>query len=365
MHIIQTVSFPGLGIGPFELDRVALTLFGKPIYWYGILFALAFLAAILYILRRAPEFGLDGDRVMDVVIGAVVLGIVGARTYYVAFSWDFYKDNLLQVFNLRNGGIAMYGSIIGGVIGGWLVCRWRKVKFLPMADAALTGVIAGQAIGRWGNFVNVEAFGSVTDLPWRMCSPQAAQYLLNTNQIDQATADQIVAGTLGVHPTFFYESVWCLLGFLLLAWFTSRRRYDGQLVLLYCAWYGAERAVVEGLRTDSLYWGGVRVSQALAAVLVVVSVCLLVYLRRREKRGDLPALYVNTEEGRAVVNGTFYRKKDAAPAEEPAAEPAGRPEEAGEAAEEPTEGEAAANSAEEAESAEKEPESKGNPAGDA
>ena len=307
MHVVQTISFPGLGIAPFELDRVAFTLFGKPIYWYGILIAAAFLAAIFYILKRCRLFGLDSDRAMDVIFGAVILGIIGARAYYVIFSWEDYKDHLLDIFKIWNGGIAIYGGIIGGVIGGWIVCRFRKLPFLPMADVSLTGVILAQASGRWGNFVNVEAFGRVTDLPWRMSSPQAAQYLLNTQQISPDTASQISSGVLGVHPTFFYESVWCLLGFVLLAWLTRRRKFDGQLSLVYCAWYGAGRSVIEGLRTDSLYLGDIRVSQALALVLVVVSIVLLIRNFSRIQRDDdymHPHLYVETPEGQAVLNGT-------------------------------------------------------------
>ncbi|HIX66430.1 MAG TPA: prolipoprotein diacylglyceryl transferase [Candidatus Anaerotruncus excrementipullorum] len=306
MHVIQTVSFPGLGLGPFTLDRVAFTLFGKPIYWYGILIAAAFLAAIGYILKRCRRFGLDNDRAMDVIFGAVILGIIGARIYYVVFSWEDYRNNLADIFKIWNGGIAIYGGIIGGIIGGWLVCKFRKLPFLPMADVSLTGVILAQAIGRWGNFVNVEAFGRATDLPWRMSSPQAAQYLLNTQQISPDTAMQIAGGGLGVHPTFFYESVWCLLGFVLLVLLTSRRRFDGQLTLTYCAWYGAGRSVIEGLRTDSLYWGSVRVSQMLALILVAVSVLLLIWCFSRLHGENPPAflrLYVDTPEGRAVLHG--------------------------------------------------------------
>ena len=172
----HTVAFPGLGIEPFQLDRVAFTIPGIdwPVYWYGILFALAFLLAILYISKRAPVFGLDPDRALDVVLGGALGGIIGARAYFVIFSWDQYKDNLANIFKIWEGGIAIYGSVIGGFLAGDLTCRIRKVKFLPMADLAVGGLILGQAIGRWGNFVNIEAFGSVTGGAWRMCSPAAA-----------------------------------------------------------------------------------------------------------------------------------------------------------------------------------------------
>ena len=324
-HIVQTVSFPGLGIEEFSLDRVAFTLFGHPIYWYGIIFAAAFLCGITYILKRARLFGLDDDRVLDVIIGAVIGGVIGARIYYVVFMWDQYKDNLSSIFKLWEGGIAMYGGVIGGAIAALLMCKIRKVRLIPFTDAAVGGLILGQAIGRWGNFVNVEAFGSVTDLPWRMCSPQAAQFLLRQQEIDQATADQIIAGTLGVHPTFFYESAWCLITFVILFLWAKHRRFDGELTLLYLFLYGAERAVVEGLRTDSLMWGTVRVSQALAAILVVFSAVVWLVIRARIRKSDDPdylKLYVNTEEGQAVVNGTFYQKASQEESDSGSEEPA-------------------------------------------
>lgn len=307
----HTVAFPGLGIEPFQLNRVAFTIPGInwPVYWYGIIFAAAFLLAILYVSKRAPTFGLDPDRALDVVLGGALGGIIGARAYFVIFSWDQYKDNLADIFKIWEGGIAIYGSVIGGFIAGYLTCRLRRVKFLPMADLAVGGLILGQAIGRWGNFVNIEAFGSVTDGAWRMSSPAAADFLLRTGQIDQTAADQIAAGTLGVHPTFFYESVWCLLGFLLIVWLTGRRRFDGQLTLVYAGWYGLGRSVIEGLRTDSLMWGSVRVSQALAVILVIASVVTKVVIARKIKGAEDPdrwKLYVDTEEGQAILRGEFY-----------------------------------------------------------
>ncbi len=309
----QTLSFPGLGIEQFTLNRIAFSVLGKPIYWYGIIIAAGFLLALLYANKRAGAFGLDSDRVLDVILGGSIGGIIGARIYYVVFSWANYKDNLIDVFKIWEGGIAIYGGVIGGFLAGALMCRLRRVRFLPMADLAVACLILGQGIGRWGNFVNIEAFGSVTALPWRMCSPAIASYLQQVGFADAATAAQILDGTLGVHPTFFYESVWCLLSFGILAWFTSRRRYDGELTLLYVFLYSAERAIVEGLRTDSLMWGSVRVSQALAVVLTVVSASLLLFMRAKIKRKNDPdflPLYVNTTEGQAVLAGTFYPKKE-------------------------------------------------------
>ncbi len=307
----QVVSFPGLGIGEITLNRVAFTIGGMNIYWYGIIFAAAFLAAICYILWRVRDFGLDSDRALDVIIGAVIGGIIGARLYYVIFSWEMYADNWLKIFDIREGGIAIYGGVIGGFLVGILMCRWRRVKLLPMADVAMTGLILAQAIGRWGNFINVEAFGSNTAMPWGMASPSITAYLTN-HQAALAAVGVTVDPSMPVHPTFFYESVWCLIGFLILALYTKHRRFDGELVLIYGAWYGLGRAFIEGLRTDSLMLGNVRVSQALAAVLTLASLLVLLYVRNKIKTVNDPEylkLYVHTEEGQAVLSGQFYRKR--------------------------------------------------------
>lgn len=298
---IQVISFPGLGIEGIALNRVAFTLFGHPIYWYGIIIALAFIAAIGYVLHSSKRFGIDADKVIDVLIAAVIGGIIGARIYYVAFAWDDYKNDLMSVFKIWEGGIAIYGGLIAGVIVAWFASRWRKVRFLPMADAAAGGIILGQAIGRWGNFVNVEAFGGNTTLPWGMAGESIKNYLL----FHQQTLEQqgmSIDPMAPVHPTFFYESVWCLLGFLFIVWFSRRRRFDGEVALVYLAWYGFGRMIIEGLRTDSLMWGTVRVSQWLALILVFAS--LLVWSWMRYRVGTRPGeytLYADTEESRALL----------------------------------------------------------------
>lgn len=307
----QIVSFPGIGIGEFTINRVAFSMFGYPIYWYGVIIAAAFLLGVGYILWRVRLFGLDADRVLDVILGGVIGGIVGARLYYVIFSWSQYKDNLLDIFNIRSGGIAIYGGVIGGFLVGFLMCKLRRVKFLPMADLAVGGLILGQGIGRWGNFINVEAFGSNTTLLWGMKSPSITAYL-TANQAMLAAQGITVDPAMAVHPTFFYESIWCLLGFVLIVLMTKRRRFDGELTLIYAAWYGLGRAVIEGLRTDSLMWGSMRVSQVLAAVLVVVAMAVLVYVRASIKKSTNPdylKLYVNSDEGQAVLSGQFYRRR--------------------------------------------------------
>lgn len=266
--MVQVISFPGLGIEEIALNRVAFTIFGLPVYWYGVIIAVGFLLAITYILRRCPEFGLDSDKALDVLLGVAVGGIVGARLYYVIFSGQHYT--LMDILRVRDGGLAIYGGVIGGFLSGMLMCRWRKVKFLPMADATVGGVILGQAIGRWGNFVNVEAFGGNTAMPWGMAGKPIADYLA-AHQEQLAAQGILVDPSMPVHPTFFYESMWCLAGFVVLAMFVKRRQLDGEVALFYLAWYGMGRAVIEGLRTDSLMLGGFRVSQLLAVLLTVAS----------------------------------------------------------------------------------------------
>jgi len=309
--MVELVKFPGLGFA-VELNRVAFTVLGRPIYWYGILFGLSFIAASLYIIKRVKEFGLDADRVIDVLLGTVIGGLVGARAYYVAFSWDTYRGDLMKIINVREGGLALYGGVIGAALAGYLMCRLRKVKFIPLCDLFFSALPLGQAIGRWGNFINVEAYGCNTTAPWGMTSDSIVRYL-EWKKDELAAVGVMVDPTMPVHPTFFYESVWCLVGFLLLAIFTKRRRYDGQLTLLYLSWYGLGRFFIEGLRTDSLMLGSLRVSQALAALCVIVSVSLLAYFHRKIKAAGDPEfmkLYVNTEEGQAIVAGTFYKKDE-------------------------------------------------------
>lgn len=309
----ETVSFPGLGL-EFNMDRVAFTLFGRSIYWYGIIIAVAFLLGALYVMKRVKTFGLDSDRVMDVVLGGVLLGIVGARLYYVLFSWDTYKDNPVRIFDIRAGGIAIYGGVIGALVAAVIICKWRKVKLLPALDLAAAALFLGQAIGRWGNFINVEAFGSNTTAPWGMTSSSVVWYL-QQHRADLAAIGVTVDPNLPVHPTFFYESMWCLLGFLFLCWYTSRRRFDGELSLIYIGWYGLGRFFIEGLRTDSLLLGSIRVSQIVALLCVIASALIMVSVRSKIRRSNDPGfmpLYVNTPEGQLVVAGEFYKKKEKA-----------------------------------------------------
>lgn len=316
----NTVSFPGLGLD-FEVNRVAFSIGDLPVYWYGILIALGFILAILYVSRRAKEFGVDADRMLDVILGGAIGGIVGARAYYVILQWDYYGQNLSQIFNTRSGGMAIYGGLIGGVLIGLLMCKIRRVKFMPALDLVVGGFLIGQGIGRWGNFVNIEAFGANTSLPWGMSSSVITDYLTQ-HEAELEAIGMDIDPNMPVHPTFLYESLWCLLGFAFIAWYTRRRKFDGELTLLYMMWYGAGRAVIEGLRTDSLMIPGtsLRASQVLAAAMVVVAAIIWIVKTSKVKKAGGRQLFVDSEQGQLIARGEFYKKKaDAGQTEEPAA----------------------------------------------
>lgn len=308
MQTLNTVSFPGLGL-EFTFDRVAFSIGSLPIYWYGILIALGFMMAILYTTSRAKEFGVDPDRMLDVIIGGSIAGIIGARAYYVLFRWDYYGQNLDQIFNTRSGGLGIYGGIIVGVLFGVLMCKWRKVKVLPALDLAAGGFLIGQCIGRWGNFVNVEAFGGNTSLPWGMSSPTITAYLA-AHEAELEAIGMTIDPNMPVHPTFLYESLWCLLGFGLIAWYTKHRRYDGELILLYMIWYGCGRTFIEGRRTDSLMIPGtdLRASQVVATVLCTVAFVIHMYNSFKTKKTGIH-LFADTEEGKLIAAGEYYNKK--------------------------------------------------------
>ena len=261
------VQFPGLGLS-FELDRVAFSIGGMNIYWYGVCIAVGMCLALVFAFRHSVEFGVDADAMVDVILIGVVMGILCARLYYVALS-PYQYHSLKDVLAIRDGGLAIYGGIIGAFLFGGLACKWRKVPVLPMFDLAAMGFLIGQGCGRWGNFFNQEAFGCNTPLPWGMYSDR--------------TAAEVVGN---VHPCFLYESILCLLGFVLLHLFTRHlRRYDGQTFLLYIIWYGVTRFFIEGLRTDSLLLPGIdlRVSQVLAAASALIAVVLLIVFRNCHK----------------------------------------------------------------------------------
>lgn len=280
--MINHVQFPALGL-EFTLNRVAFSLGGLDVYWYGIILALGLLAGMAFAFHYAVDFGIDSDRLVDVMVIGTVCGVACARIYYVAFA-PFKYNSLWEMIDLRDGGIAIYGAVIGAFLFGGLACLWRKIPLLPTFDIVAISFLAGQGIGRWGNFMNQEAFGTNTTLPWGMISESTKNYLTNW-QAALAAEGVIVDPSLPVHPTFLYESIWCLLGFVLLWRYVKKRRFDGEIALLYVVWYGAERFVVEGLRTDSLMLPGIglRVSQVLALVSVAAALIALVVLRRKHQ----------------------------------------------------------------------------------
>ncbi len=266
---MHNVSFPALGI-EFTINEVAFSIGSYEIRWYAILIATGFILAFFYAMHRAPYFSVNADKLFDCVIVGFFTAIIGARLYYVIFSWDAYKDDPISILYIHKGGLAIYGGLIGALLGGCTMAKIRKLNIPGCLDLVALGFLIGQGLGRWGNFMNQEAFGTETTLPWGMLSD--------------------TTGGKTVHPCFLYESLWCLLGFVLLHFFSKKlQRYRGQVFILYLVWYGFERTIVEGLRTDSLYLpfsiGGYtpRVSQALSFALVITGIILLIIFRKRRE----------------------------------------------------------------------------------
>lgn len=299
---MNVVSFPGLGL-EFTLNRVAIELFGRPIYWYGVIIATGLLLAVYLCSKWSGRFGITEDQILDMMLFAVPAALVSVRAYYVIFNLSAYQkaDGSLDwgaILRYSDGGLAIYGAIISSAIVLLLFCRTKKISFLAFADLGVHGLLIGQLIGRWGNFMNVEAFGGTTTAPWRMCAESIANYLLQHGYVDQTAYQAVLDGTLGVHPTFFYESMWNLVGLFLVYYIGTHRKFDGQCFLFYFFWYGLGRAWIEGLRTDSLYFFGLelfgnplRVSQMVAAVTALVAGGVLIWMLRRPH--DPAQMYVN------------------------------------------------------------------------
>ena len=282
--MMGTVSFPGLGL-EFQLNRIAVHVGNWPVYWYGIIIAAGFLLAVVFCSRKAPQFGIRQDDIIDMLFFAVPLSIIGARLYYIIFYLDLYRreDGSLDfgaMVRIWDGGLAIYGGVIAAVITLFVFCKVRKIKFLAFADLGSFGMLIGQMVGRWGNFVNIEAYGGPTDLPWRM---GIYQYVDGARQYVE------------VHPTFLYESLWNLVGLGLLILIAKKwRKFDGQIFLSYFAWYGVGRGFIEGLRTDSLYFFNtpIRVSQVFGFATALIAIVLLVYLLVFRKH-DLSKLWIH------------------------------------------------------------------------
>lgn len=294
------VYFPNFGGGSnilkegIAIDRVAFTIPGTniSIYWYGLLIALGILLAMIYGFRKMKPVGIDPDRATDAVIGGIIGAIVGARLYYIVFNTEGMK--LTDFFKIRDGGLAIYGGIIGAILVGGIIAKLRKLKLIALLDIVAPCFLIGQCIGRWGNFFNQEAFGTNTDAPWGMMSWTTANFIANHDLIDM---DQFSA----VHPCFLYESIWCLIGFIGLHLYFNHRKFDGEIFLLYIGWYGLGRFFIEGLRTDSLYIGQIRVSQLVAGTCVVAAVILIIVFRNIVSRNGSYKFFYETELSKAQL----------------------------------------------------------------
>lgn len=274
------ISFPAFGIDinpPRSLELGPLT-----IHFYGLVIALGMVLAVVYACRRCREFGIKEDDLLDGVLWVTPFAIVCARAYYCIFSWEQYAENPIKVLYIWEGGLAIYGGVIGAVLGVLVFCHVKKIRTATILDMVLLGFLIGQSLGRWGNFFNREAFGAETDSFLRM-----------------GLMNRYTGEVTYYHPTFLYESIWNGLGFVLLHFLSKKRKYDGQIALSYAAWYGLGRAFIEGLRTDSLWWGPFRVSQLLAAVSCLAAVAVLVWQLFRPH--DPKDLFVNVVAAREAA----------------------------------------------------------------
>ena len=251
------------------MSGVAFYLLGRPIYWYGIIIALGVMVGIYLAMRYAKALGYDEEMVIDFCLLAIPMGIVGARLYYVIFSWEDYSKNLIDIIKIWEGGLAIYGVVIGGLLSAYIFARRRKIDFWALCDIVTPSLILGQALGRWGNFFNQEAYGyAITNPAWQWFP--AAEFINGTGQWHMAT--------------FFYESMWNFLVFFFLLFYKKRRKNSGEMILLYLILYSLGRLFIEGLRTDSLYWGQFRVSQVLSGILIIIGIVL--FVMRRKKMSD-------------------------------------------------------------------------------
>lgn len=267
---MNIISFPGLGIEGIKLNKVAFTIFGKDIAWYGVIITVGIILAFLYVMSRTKIEGVKADDIYDYAIWCVISGIIGARIYYVLFKLEDFHS-FYDVIAIWNGGLAIYGAVIGGAAAALIVSAVKKIKPLKILDMLSPAVMIGQILGRWGNFFNAEAYGGETDLPWRMGIQFGG-----------------VGNTYYYHPTFLYESLWNILGFLLINAFYKKKKYNGQIFFMYIAWYGLGRAFIEGMRTDSLWIGPFRISQLVGIVCFLVGAVLLLVFAITKKHDFVP-----------------------------------------------------------------------------
>lgn len=267
----SVISFPGLGIGPMNIDRLAVSIGPLKVYWYGIIICLGIVFGFAIAYLRMKKIGVSPDDLADIALICVPSAIVGARLYYVLAKLDTFSS-LYEMIAVWNGGLAIYGGVIGGVISFTIVCKYKKMPLLKMYDCAAPGLILGQIIGRWGNFFNAEAYGIAESYEFF-----AAKY--DISHFSETNPLRMTIDGLTVHPTFLYESLWNLIGFILMNVFFKKKVFDGEVLLWYLTWYGLGRCLIEGLRGDSLYLGNIRVSQLLALLCFAVGVIMITILR--------------------------------------------------------------------------------------
>lgn len=277
------IWFPNLGIQIQKLSNVAFTIFGIRIYWYGVIIGSGVLISLYLALREAKRTGQDPEKYIDFTIIGIIFCIIGARLYYVLFSWNDYKDNLWKIFAIREGGLAIYGGILAGIITAVIYTRKKNMNFWLFADTAAPSLLLGQIMGRWGNFFNREAFGGYTDGLFAMrylknqvdaISPSVLEHIVNVNGTEY----------IQVHPTFLYESMWNLVVFILILILRRKKKFDGEIFGFYLLGYACGRVWIEGLRTDQLLIGNttIAVSQVLSAVLIITAVILLIYRNKKQ-----------------------------------------------------------------------------------
>lgn len=263
----NVIGFPGLGL-EFHINRIAFTVFGFDIYWYALILLSGFLLGLLFVGLTCKKYGVSVDNIWDIAFWGLIFGLLGARIYYVAFDPGCLDGNWLNFFKLWEGGIAIYGAVIGAVLSTFVYCRLHKLPVLKVFDVCTPGLLIGQCVGRWGNFVNAEVYGDVTTLPWRMT----------------------INGGMGVHPLFLYESLWNLLGFILIVLFRDKKKADGQIFFSYCLWYGVGRLFLEGMRQKEyilyLIPNKLGISQLVAIIAIISSAIILVYLSKKDKKTE-------------------------------------------------------------------------------
>ena len=280
--------FPNLHIGIEHLVN-HISIFGFPIAFYGMIIGCGMLLGLFVATKEYVRSGYKADDIQDFALWVIVLGIIGARIYYVIFEWDYYSKHLLEIPNIRQGGLAIYGGVLMALFTCIVYTRKKKLDFFPMADAGVLGLILGQAIGRWGNFFNAEAFGGYTD---SLLAMRIKESIVNPAMINENVRSHILLlddiSYIQVHPTFLYESVWNLCVFFFLLWFSKRKKFKGQVFLLYLGLYGFGRFFIEGLRADSLmlFGTGIAVSQALSLVLVLASVILQIFFLKKNSSAE-------------------------------------------------------------------------------